>query len=114
MIDRICQVVDEFDNELGKMIGWCRLASEEEGPRHYLKVRVLPQPVVQHNDAKGVQQLPFVLVDALHLAIEDRVWIHSHSGARLDPSREVRFGITLGFQDGTAKAAIVGERSEHR
>ena len=31
------------------------------------------QPVVEHDDVQDVEQLPLVLVDALDLAVEDRV-----------------------------------------
>ena len=37
---------------------------------------VLAQPVIQHDDAKRVQQLPLVFVDALHLAIKDAVRVN--------------------------------------
>ena len=67
------EVVDELDDELGQVVRRRRLAGEEERPRRHLEARVLPQPVVEHDDAQRVEQLPLVLVDALDLAVEDRV-----------------------------------------
>ena len=32
---------------------------------------IVAQPVVEHDDVQRVEQLPFVLVDALDLAVED-------------------------------------------
>ena len=34
---------------------------------------ILAQPVVEHHDSQCVQELAFVLVDTLDLAIEDRI-----------------------------------------
>ena len=76
---RAGQVVEELDDELGQLVGGRRLAGEEERARRHLEVRVLPQPVVEHDDAQRVQELPLVLVDALDLAVEDRI--------RVDASR---------------------------
>ena len=40
-----------------------------------VQVGVVPQPVVEHDDVQHVEQLPLVFVDALDLAVEDRVGI---------------------------------------
>ena len=54
--------------------------------------RVLAQPVVEHDDVQRVEQLPLVLVDALDLAVEDRVGIDRLPGRRLEPVGEPRLG----------------------
>ena len=61
-------------------VGGRRLAGEEERPRRHFEVRVLAQPVVEHDDVQRVQQLPLVLVNALDLAVEDRVRIDADAG----------------------------------
>ena len=96
------------------MVGGRRLAGEEERARRHLEARVLPQPVVEHDHAQRVQQLPLVFVDALDLAVEDRVGIDAHAGRRLEPFAQTRLGLALGVADGVAKAGVVGERRELR
>ena len=70
-VDRVGEIVDELDDQLGQLVGGRRLAGEEESARRHLEIGVLAQPVVKHHDAQRVQQLPLVFVDALDLAIED-------------------------------------------
>ena len=74
-VDRAGKIVDELDDELGQLIGRRRFAGEEERPRRHLEAGILAQPVIEHDDAQRIQQLPLVFVDALDLAIEDRVRI---------------------------------------
>ena len=50
---------------------------------------VLSQPVVEHDDAQRVQQLPFVFVNALDLAIEDVVRIDCLTRGRFEPVGEL-------------------------
>jgi tRNA uridine 5-carboxymethylaminomethyl modification enzyme len=54
------------------MVGVCGLARKEERPRRNLQARVRAQPVVQHHDAKRVEQLPLVFMDTLDLAIANK------------------------------------------
>ena len=72
---RLSQIVDELDDDLRQLIGGRRLAGEEEGARGHVEVRVLAQPVIENDDPQRVEQLPLVFVNALDLAIEDRVRI---------------------------------------
>ena len=70
-VDGAGQIIDELDDDLGQVVGRRRLAGKEKCPRGHLEIRILPQPVVQHDDAQRVEQLPLVFVDAFDLAIED-------------------------------------------
>ena len=106
------QVIDELDDQLGKMVGGRRLPREEERPRRHLQVRVRPQPVVEHHDAQGVEKLPLVFVDALDLAIKDGVRIHGLPGGGFEPLGELSFGLALGLAEVVAKAPVVGQRFE--
>ena len=111
-VDRGRQIVDELDDYFGEMVGGRRLAREEERPRRHLQVRIRPQPVVEHHDPQRVEQLPLVFVNALDLAIEDRVRVHRLPGRRLEPGDELRLGRALGLTESGAELAAVGERLE--
>ena len=97
------QVIDELDDQLGEMIGGRGLAGEEERPRRHLQVRVLPQPVVEHHDAQGVEKLPFVFMDALDLAIEDGVRIHGLPGGGFEPLGELSLASRLALRKSLRK-----------
>ena len=76
-------------------------------------VGVRAEPVVQHDDAQRVQQLPLVLVDALDLAVEDGV-----AGRRViaawmpQPVDEAQLGVVLGCPERGAEARVFGQRLE--
>ena len=57
---------------------------------------VLPQALVQHDDAQRVQELALVLVDPLHLAVEDPVRVDPLTGRRPEPIGEPQLGLALG------------------
>jgi hypothetical protein len=54
-IDHPGQVIDEFDDQLGQLIGWCHLAGEEERLRHHLEIRVSSHPFVEYHNAQGIE-----------------------------------------------------------
>ena len=91
------------------MVGRCRLAGKEKCPRGHLELRGLPQPVVQHDDAQRIEQLPLVFVDALDLTIEDRVRIDRLAGCRFEPLGKLRFRLPLRFEDRVAKPLVIGQ-----
>ena len=78
---------------LAKLIGGRRFAGEEECPRRHLELGILPQPVVEHDDAQRIQQLPLVFVNALDLAVEDGVRVHRLPDGRLEPIGELQLGL---------------------
>ena len=67
------QVVDELDDDFGQVICGRRFAGEQKCARRHFEVWIGAQPVVKHDNAQGVEQLPLVFVDALDLAIENGV-----------------------------------------
>ena len=111
-VDRLRQVVDEFDDQLGEPIGRRRLAREEEGARRRRELGVRAHPVVEHDDAQRVQQLALVFMDALHLAVEDRVGIDGLAGGGLQPVGEADLGLALGLADAGLEVAVVGQRRQ--
>jgi hypothetical protein len=64
-VDDAAHVVNQFDDELGQGIGGRRLAGEENGAWRYSHLRVVAQAVVEHDGVQDVEELAFVLVDAL-------------------------------------------------
>src|SRR6267142_7121564 len=72
-IDDGSYVVDQLDDEFGQVVCWRRFAGEEKGARWYLQMRVIAQLVVEYDDVQDVQELALVLVDALDLAVKDRI-----------------------------------------
>src|SRR5208337_5039280 len=59
-----------------------------------------------------VQQLPLVLVDALHLGVDEGVRVYRLTGGRLQPVGKLRFRLVLGLPKAFAKCAVVGEGLE--
>src|SRR5438552_8560936 len=108
-VDRAGQVLNELDDELGKMVGRRRLAGEKERPRRHREVWILPQPVVKHHDAQGIEQLPLVFVDTFDLAIKDGVRVDRLAGGRFEPIGKLRFGLTLSLPEAVAKTFVVGK-----
>src|SRR5215469_833460 len=92
------------------MVGRRCLAGEKKRPRRELLTRVLPQPVVKHDDSQRIEQLPFVLVDALNLAVKNCVRIHCYSGLRSNPSSKSGFRLASGRAKAVAKAYVSSER----
>ena len=52
---------------LARLIRRRGLAREDERARRNVEIRVLAQPIVEHDDPQRIQQLALVLVDALDL-----------------------------------------------
>ena len=111
-VDGAGQVAEELDDDLGEPVGRRGLAGEEEGPRGHLQPGVPAQAVVQHHDAQAVQELPLVLVDALHLAVEDRLRIHHLARRALQPVGEACLLLPLGHRHPFPEGRVVGQRAE--
>jgi hypothetical protein len=55
---------------------------------------VLPKAVVENDDAQRVQELSLVLVDPLHLTIEDVVRVDRLTGRRAEPVGELHLRLS--------------------
>jgi hypothetical protein len=73
-------------------------------------VRIAPDAVVQHDDVQDVEKLALVLVDALDLAVEDRIGIDDLSGRRLEPLGKRNLGLALRVAELLAKTRVTGQR----
>ena len=96
----------------GQLVGRRRLAGEEESPRRHVEAGVVPQPVVQHDNAQRIEQLSFVFVDALDLAIENGIRVDNLARRGFEPIGKMRFGVALGLAERVAESFVVGERLE--
>src|SRR6266849_465744 len=107
-VNRARQVVDKFYDQLGQAISWCRFTGEEECARHHLHIGILPQPVLNDDNPQRVQQLPFIFVNALDLAVEYGIGVYNLSRRRLKPIGEPWFGLALRREEDFTKAAVLG------
>ncbi len=74
------QGVDELDDLFGHMIAGGGLGPEEEGLGREVHVGIVPQLLVQAHDMQHVEQLALILVQALHLYVEDGVGVEDDPG----------------------------------
>src|SRR4051794_4609277 len=72
--------------------------------------RVLAQPVVKHDDSQGIQELPLIFMDALDLAIENRLRVCRLSGRQLKPIRKLALRLPLGRMKGATQTLVAGQR----
>ena len=80
--------MDEADDELRHVVARRGLGREDERARHGVVVRVRQQTVVEDDDVEREQQLALVLVQALHLDVEDRIGIKRHAKVGAHPVRK--------------------------
>ena len=106
--------VEELDDDLREPVGRRGLAREEKRPRGHVEVGVRAEAVVEDDDAERVEQLPLVFVDALDLAIEDRVRVDDLPGRRAQPVGESRLGLALGVPERSRKPASSASGASRR
>ena len=102
------QIVDEFDDDFSQVVSGRGFAGEEENSRRRIHTWIFPQPVVKHHDAKRIEQLPLVFVDALDLAVENAVGVYRLAGGAVKPVDELGFGFACRLEEGLMKTAIIG------
>ena len=71
VIDALRDIVDELDDQLGHAIGGGRLACDDDGPRQPVCRGVGDDAIIPRDDMEHVEELAFVLVNALDLDIEE-------------------------------------------
>ena len=98
VVDLIRQGVDEADDPLGHCIPRRRLGAEQERVGLRDGVGVVLELLVQCDDVQHVQKLPLILVEPLHLNVEDGVRVQLHAPGLLGMGGEGRLAGPL---DGT-------------
>src|SRR5262249_1771985 len=107
--NRVCQIIDELDDEFGEAICGRSFTGKQESSRHHIQVRIFSKPVVTDDDSQRIQQLPLVFVDTLDLAVEDSARIHDLSGRCLEPVCKSYFGGALRSMESFQKTTITGQ-----
>ena len=77
-----------------------------------VELRVLAQAIVENDDPQRVEQLPLVLVNALDLAVEDRIRIDDDLGVPLDPVGEPRLARALRLENVRPERRVFRQRLE--
>jgi len=111
-VDGARKVIDEFDDQLCQVVGWCRFAGKEECPGRNVQIGIFSEAVVENDDTQSIEQLPLVFVDSLDLAVENGVWIDSLAQGRSEPVGKLGLGVMLRFEKRASKGAIAFERPE--
>mmetsp|Transcript_163899 Transcript_163899/g.398296 ORF Transcript_163899/g.398296 Transcript_163899/m.398296 type:complete len:552 (-) Transcript_163899:1084-2739(-) len=98
VVHNLADVADELDDGLGVDVGGSGLASDERDPLLELGPlagRGLLDHQVAVDDVEAVHQLALVLVDALELAIKQRVNVRVHVHVLLQVCRQLHLGLAL-------------------
>ena len=94
-VDDAGDAVDEADDELRHVVPGGRLRREDELARHGIVLRVVEETVVEHHDVDREHELALVLVEALHLDVEDGVWVQIDAEVLLRPVGELALVAAL-------------------
>jgi hypothetical protein len=68
------------------------------------------ESIVEHHDAKGVQELTLLFVDAFNVAVKNRIWIDCYLKLRLEPVDESNFCLTRSLTETIAEGLVFGQR----
>ena len=83
-----------------------------QAARRDRELRILAQSLVERDDVQHVQVLALVLVDALHLDVEERRGVDDDAGALADALRERFLVQPLDAAPFLLKRGVVGARFE--
>ena len=114
VVDHLGHGVDELDDQLGHEVAGSGLAAEDEGAGRDVAARVLLEPVVEGDDVQHVQVLPLVLVDPLHLDVEEGVRIDGDPGPLLDQAGKIGLVGLLDLPPLFLEYRIVGQLLQPR
>ena len=102
-VDRAGDVVDELDDELGESVGRRALPAKKKVRGAIVQTRVVAQPIIKHDDAQRIEQLPLVFVDAFDLAVENAGPGRRSARCCLEPIGKPRLGFVLGLAERLTK-----------
>ena len=104
--------MNQLDDQFGHPISGCGLAAEDHGPRRHLRRAGPFEPVIHGDQVEHIQVLPLVLVQSLHLDVEERLRVDGDAGPLLDETGQRE--LVVGFH-GTPlalKTAVGRQRLE--
>ena len=96
VVDDLGDGVDELDDELGHVIAGGGFRAEDDGARDEVHVRVVLQLQVERDGVEDVQELALVLVEALHLHVEEGIGVDFDAVVFADVLREDELVGALG------------------
>ena len=99
-------------SELRHVVPGGRLRREDELARHGIVLRVVEEPVVEHHDVDREHELALVLVEALHLDVEDGVWVQLDAEVLLRPVGELALVAALDLRHRREEVRVVRELLE--
>mmetsp|Transcript_12381 Transcript_12381/g.42919 ORF Transcript_12381/g.42919 Transcript_12381/m.42919 type:complete len:540 (+) Transcript_12381:442-2061(+) len=106
---------DQVDDALRHGVPARGLAREDDGPRHHLRplaVRRAQYDVVPVYDAQDVEELPLVLVYALHVDVEQHVRVQLHAARLAHDLRQPRLVAHLNPAPLGLERGVAGEPAE--
>ena len=106
------ECIDQLNNELGHLVAWGGLASEDERTGRDIGLRVALQTQVLGENVQYVEVLSLVFVDALGLDIEKGCRVHPDAGALLDQASQVALGGALDLAPLVLELVVLGPRFE--
>src|SRR4029077_18934077 len=95
LIDGSRDGVDQLDDQFGHAVSGSGLAAEDDRSGRARSAGVTPEPVVKSDQVYEVQVLALVLVQPLHLDVEERARIYEYVGSLLDEARQNSLIISL-------------------
>ena len=104
--------MDELDHQLRRPVTRGGLAAEQHGARRGRSPRLTPEPLPERDHVQHVQVLALVLVDPLHLHVEQAIRVAGDARARLDYRREVRLVGALDLAPLGREGRVPGQRLE--
>ena len=102
--------MDQFDDQLGHLVGRGRLAGKHHDARDHAvrrRLRVVQDLLVARDHVQHVQQLALVLVDALDLHVEQCAGVQLQALVLHHPARQALLVHLLGVAEGAQESRLV-------
>ena len=104
--------VDQLDRQLRAVVARGRLRAEDEGAGVELRLGMLVDLVVEHQDAQRVHQLALVLVQALGLGVEDALGGHLDALVAVHVAGQAQLVVELDLGELLLEGRVVREGLE--
>jgi len=109
-IDPAGDIIGQFDDEFGRVIGGRCLAAKNLHPRHPVAFGMAADLIVKRHCLNQVQKLAFVFVDAFDLHIEQSIRIKPDAGQFTQVMGKINLVGALDLVHPLAKGFIIGQR----
>ena len=109
LIDSHGNGVDQLDDQLGHPVSGSSLAAEDNSTGYAGSAGITPEPVKKSDQVQDIQVLALVLVQPLHLYVEEGVRIHDDAGSLLDDVGQGTFVVGFYRSPVSLELDIVGQ-----